>query len=49
MFVLPKDVRHNPMPDAECHPMLIERRTTLHTGDVATGETQSLAEQLRAV
>ena len=47
--MLPKDVRHNPVADAECHPMLIERRTTLHTGDVATGETQSLAEQLRAV
>ena len=49
MCVLPKDVRHNPVPNAECHLMLIERKTTLHTGDAATGETQSLAEQLRAV
>lgn len=49
MFVLPKDVRHNPVADAKCHLMLIERKITLHTGDVATGKTRSLAEQLRAV
>jgi len=49
MFVLPKDVRPNLVADAECHLLLIERKTTLHMGDVATGKTQSLAEQLRAV
>jgi hypothetical protein len=29
--------------------MLIERKTTLHTGDVVTEKTRSLAEQLRPV
>ena len=47
MFVVPKGVRHNPVAEAECLLMLIERKTTLHTGDVATGKTRSIAEQLR--
>jgi len=29
--------------------MLIERKTTLHTGDVTTDKTRSLADQLRPV
>ena len=49
MFVVPKGVRHNPVADAECHLMLIERKTTLHTGNVMTEKTRSLAEQLRSV
>jgi hypothetical protein len=31
----------------ECHVMLIERKTTLHTGDVVTEKTRSVADQLR--
>ena len=49
MFVVPKGVRHNPVADAECHILLIERKSTLHTGDVVTEKTRSLAEQLRPV
>ncbi len=49
MFVVPKGVRHNPVADAECHLMLIERKTTLHTGNVTSEKTRSLAEQSRAV
>ena len=49
MFVVPKGVRHNPVAEAECLLMLIERKTTLHTGDVATDKTRSIAEQLRPV
>ncbi len=49
MFVVPKGVRHNPVAEDECHILLIERKTTLHTGDVATGKTRSIAEQLRPV
>jgi mannose-6-phosphate isomerase-like protein (cupin superfamily) len=49
MFVVPKGVRHNPVAEQECHLMLIERKSTLHTGDVATEKTRSLAEQLRPV
>lgn len=49
MFVVPKGVRHNPVAEQECHIMLIERKSTLHTGDIATEKTRSLAEQLRPV
>jgi mannose-6-phosphate isomerase-like protein (cupin superfamily) len=47
MFVVPKGVRHNPVAEQECHILLIERKTTQHTGDVKTERTRSLAEQLR--
>jgi mannose-6-phosphate isomerase-like protein (cupin superfamily) len=47
MVIVPKGVRHNPVAEEECHIMLIERKTTLHTGDVLTEKTRSLAEQLR--
>ena len=46
-FVVPKGVRHNPIAEQECHLMLIERKSTLHTGNEVTGKTRSLAEQLR--
>jgi mannose-6-phosphate isomerase-like protein (cupin superfamily) len=47
MFVVPKGVRHNPIAEHECLIMLIERKTTLHTGDTVTEKTRSLADQLR--
>lgn len=46
-FVVPKGVRHNPIAEHECHIMLIERKSTLHTGDEVTDKTRSLADQLR--
>jgi mannose-6-phosphate isomerase-like protein (cupin superfamily) len=49
MFVVPKGVRHNPVAEHECHILLVERKTTLHTGDVTTDKTCTLAEQLRPV
>lgn len=49
MYVVPKGVRHNPVAEQECHIMLIERKTTQHTGDVVTDKTRSLDEQLRPV
>jgi mannose-6-phosphate isomerase-like protein (cupin superfamily) len=49
MFIVPKGVRHKPVADAECHVLLIERKTTKHTGDVVTEKTRSVAEQLRPV
>jgi mannose-6-phosphate isomerase-like protein (cupin superfamily) len=48
-FVVPKGVRHNPIAEEECHIMLIERKTTLHTGTEVTDKTRSLADQLRPV
>jgi mannose-6-phosphate isomerase-like protein (cupin superfamily) len=47
LFVVPKGVRHNPVADEECHVLLIERKSTLHTGDVVTDKTRSIADQLR--
>ncbi len=48
-FVVPKGVRHNPIAEHECHVMLIERKTTRHTGSEVTDRTRSVAEQLRPV
>jgi len=49
MFVVPKGVSHNPVAEQECHLLLIERKSTLHTGDVVTAKTRSLDEQLQSV
>jgi len=48
-FVVPKGIRHNPIAEQECHIMLIERKSTLHTGTEVTAKTRSLADQLRPV
>ena len=47
MFVVSKGLRHNPVAERECHLLLIERKSTLHTGDVVTEKTRSISEQLR--
>ena len=47
LYVVPKGVRHNPVAESECHVMLVERKTTLHTGDIITDKTRSIADQLR--
>jgi mannose-6-phosphate isomerase-like protein (cupin superfamily) len=49
LFVVPKGVRHNPVAEEECQVLLVERKSTLHTGDVVTDKTRSIAEQLRPV
>ena len=49
MFIVPKGVRHNPVADDECGIMLIERKSTLHTGDLVIEGTRSVEEQLRPV
>lgn len=46
MFVVPKGVRHNPVAEQECCLMLIERKSTLHTGNLVTARTRTLAQQL---
>ena len=46
LFVVPKGVRHNPVADAECLIMLIERKSTMHSGSEVTARTRSIAEQL---
>jgi mannose-6-phosphate isomerase-like protein (cupin superfamily) len=49
MYVVPKGVMHNPIAEEECLIMLIEKKTTKHTGDAITEKTRSLEEQLRPV
>lgn len=49
MFVVPKGVEHNPVAEQECLVMLIERKSTLHSGNAVTEHTRSLEEQLRPV
>ncbi len=49
VYVVPKGVRHNTVATEECHIMLIERKSTLHTGNEITEKTRSLADQLRSV
>ncbi|WP_243382754.1 cupin domain-containing protein [Geothrix alkalitolerans] len=46
-FIVPKGVRHNPIADEECLVMLLERKTTLHTGNTVTNKTRSVEDQLR--
>jgi hypothetical protein len=48
LFVVPKGVRHNPVAEEECLLLLVERKSTQHTGDAVTGKTRSVEEQLRA-
>jgi hypothetical protein len=40
-------VRHNPVAERECHIMLVERKSTLHTGNTVTDRTRSIEQQLR--
>ena len=47
MFIVPKGVRHNPIADEECHVLLVERKSTLHTGGTVTEKTRSIEEQLQ--
>jgi mannose-6-phosphate isomerase-like protein (cupin superfamily) len=49
VFVVPKGVRHNPVADHECLVMLVERKTTSHTGREVSDKTRTIAEQLRPI
>jgi mannose-6-phosphate isomerase-like protein (cupin superfamily) len=49
MFVVPKGVRHNPVAEQECCILLIERKSTRHTGETLTPKTRSIDEQLRTL
>ncbi len=49
LYVVPKGIKHNPIAENECLVMLVEQKSTLHTGNVINEKTRSLAEQLRPV
>ena len=46
-YVVPRGVRHKPVAKDECLIMLIERKSTRHTGNEVTPVTRSIEEQLR--
>ncbi len=46
LYVVPKGVQHNPVAAEECHVLLIEKKSTLHTGETVTAQTRSIDEQL---
>lgn len=45
-FTVPKGVRHNPVAAEEVGIMLIETKTTLHTGDVSTERSVPIDRQV---
>jgi mannose-6-phosphate isomerase-like protein (cupin superfamily) len=47
LTVIPKGVHHNPVAQEECLVLLLERKSTRHTGDEVTERTRSVEEQLR--
>ena len=49
MHVVPRGVLHNPVAEHECLLMLVERKSTRHTGDVVSPQTRALEEQLRPI
>jgi mannose-6-phosphate isomerase-like protein (cupin superfamily) len=46
LHVVPRGVQHFPVAEQDCLIALIETVTTRHTGDVQTGRTRSISEQL---
>ena len=47
MFVVPRGKRHHPIAKEECLLLLLERKSTAHTGGEVTSQTKSIADQLR--
>ena len=47
LYVVPKGRRHNPVAQEECLVLLVERKSTRHTGDEITSRTRSIEDQLR--
>lgn len=46
MFIVPKGVRHRPVAENECLILLIEKKSTHHTGGVVGKQTRTVEEQL---
>ncbi len=45
LYIVPKGVRHRVSSEEECQIMLIENKSTTHTGDVVSPITKSIEEQ----
>lgn len=46
-YVVKKGIMHQPVSNEECWVMLIEKKETKHTGDVASEMTKSVEEQMK--
>ena len=46
LHIVPKGVPHNPVAEEECWVMLVEPRSTKHTGDKVLPQTRSVEQQL---
>lgn len=46
MYVVPKGIEHCPVAEDECWIMLIEKKETKHTGEIVTGKTKSINDQI---
>lgn len=49
IYVVPKGRRHNPVAREECLILLLERKSTKHSGDTVTPHTRSIEDQLAAL
>jgi mannose-6-phosphate isomerase-like protein (cupin superfamily) len=49
LFVVPKGLKHKVSSDKECSIMLIESKSTLHTGNVTTEITKSIDSQKKDI
>ena len=49
IYVVPKGRRHNPVAQQECLLLLLERKSTKHSGDSVTAHTRSIEEQVAAL
>jgi mannose-6-phosphate isomerase-like protein (cupin superfamily) len=46
-YVVPKGVEHKPVAEEETWVVLVEPKSTAHTGDVMTDKTKSIEDQLK--
>ncbi|MBM4113856.1 MAG: cupin domain-containing protein [Phycisphaerae bacterium] len=49
LHVVPKGTRHRTVAEEECRIMLIERKSTQHSGREISDRTRSIADQLRPI
>ena len=49
IYVVPKSIEHRVYSEEECHIMLIERKSTAHTGTVHSEVTKTIDDQLKSL
>ncbi|EDY82124.1 Cupin domain protein [Verrucomicrobiia bacterium DG1235] len=49
LYIVPKGVMHNPIAEKECHVLVIEKKSTQHTGDTKIEKTRSIEDQLKPI